>query len=49
MERWLHGALTLSLAPLLLVQGRWVRRHGLSGETRPDLITSTLLVILWHQ
>ena len=22
MERWLHGALTLSLAPLLLVQGR---------------------------
>ena len=27
MERWLHGALTLSLAPLLLVQGRWVRRR----------------------
>ncbi len=27
MERWLHGALTLGLAPLLLVQGRWVRRR----------------------
>ncbi len=27
MERWLHGALTLSLAPLLLVQGRRVRRR----------------------
>lgn len=27
MERWLHGALTLGLAPLLLVQGRWVRQR----------------------
>lgn len=27
MERWLHGALTLGLAPLLWVQGRWVRRR----------------------
>jgi len=25
VERWLHGALTLGLAPLLLVQGRWQR------------------------
>lgn len=26
-ERWLHGALTLALAPVLLLQGRWVRHR----------------------